>query len=62
MDIHTELGIFRRFEDLLRYMDDEGKDSVFISSCYYYGLECLVFKNGMTFSRDEIYQMVMVAQ
>ncbi len=61
MLIYTEYGVFGDFRSLLMYMKDERKTSVFISSCNYYGLEGIIFKNGTTFSIDEIHEIITAA-
>ena len=58
MLIRTEYGDFANFRSLMLYMSEENKTSVFISSCNYYGVECIVLKKGMTFSIDEICEIV----
>lgn len=59
MLIKTQYGDFADFRSLMLYMRDEGKDNVFISSCDYYGLECVVIPSrGITFTYDEICDIV----
>ncbi len=54
MIIETQYGNFGTFKDLLTFMRLEKKDSVFISSCDWWGIECILKQNGFIFSREEI--------
>lgn len=58
MIIETQYGNFGSFKDLLTFMRLEKKDSVFISSCDWWGIQCIVKQNGFIFSRAEIAQIV----
>lgn len=54
MIISTEFGNFGSFKDLHIFMKIEGKNSVFISSVNYWGINCLFAKCGTTFVLEEI--------
>lgn len=58
MIIETQYGNFGSFKDLLTFMRLEKKDSVFMSSCDWWGIQCFVKQNGFIFSRTEIAQIV----
>ena len=58
MIIETQYGNFGSFKDLLTFMRLEKKDSVFIYSCDWWGIQCIVKQNGFIFSRAEIAQIV----
>ena len=58
MIIETQYGNFGSFKDLLTFMRLEKKDSVFISGCDWWGIQCIVKHNGFIFSRTEIVQIV----
>ena len=58
MIIETQYGNFGSFKDLLTFMRLEKKDSVFISSCDWWSIQCIVKQNGFIFSRTESAQIV----
>lgn len=58
MIILTEFGNFGSFKDLEIFMRLENKDSVKIESADYWGLECIIQKNGIILSKAEIEQII----
>ncbi len=54
MIIETQYGNFGSFKDLLTFMRLEKKESVFISSCDWWGIECILYQKGFVFTRDDI--------
>lgn len=58
MILSTQYGNFGSFKDLLTFMCLEEKESVFISECDWWGISCILNKNGSTFSYAEIEQIV----
>lgn len=58
MVIKTQYGDFASFKDLEIFMRLGSKNSVFISSCNWWGIQCILKKGGSSFSYDEIRQVV----
>ncbi|MDD7218888.1 MAG: hypothetical protein PUI16_02685 [Clostridia bacterium] len=58
MTVKTEFGDFGSFKDLQTFMRLENKSDVTISSCDWWGIECILHKSGFTFTKNEIDQIV----
>lgn len=58
MVIKTEYGDFGSFRDLQIFMRLEDKADVFISSCDWWGVQCILSKHGSTFTKAEIDKIV----
>lgn len=57
MIIETDFGNFGSFKDLYTYMSLEHKDSVYISKCDYWGINCIL-GSGRSFSQSEINEIL----
>lgn len=58
MIIKTEYADFICFADVLKFMQLENKDKIFIQSADWWGIECVLNKQGITLSIDQIDQIV----
>lgn len=54
MTISTEFGNFGSFKDLNTFMRLESKESVFVSSADYWGINCIISRRGTVFTKKEI--------
>lgn len=58
MTIATEFGNFGSFKDLNTFMRLERKDSVFISSADYWGINCIISRDGLVLTKREVEKIV----
>ena len=58
MTIATEFGNFGSFKDLNTFMRLEGKASVFVSSADYWGINCIISRDGLVLTKREVEKIV----
>lgn len=54
MTIATEFGNFGSFKDLNTFMRLEGKSTVFVSSADYWGINCIISRQGTVLTKKDI--------
>lgn len=54
MTIATEFGNFGSFKDLNAFMRLEGKASVFVSSADYWGINCIISRQGTVLTKKDV--------
>ena len=58
MIIATEFGNFGSFKDLHTFMRIEKKASVHIDSADYWGINCIISRNGTDFTMNDIEEIL----